>query len=139
MMQMGDSLPDWFEDLYDGISVTNMDTDNDDISDALEDLDDDGLNNRYEFLSGTDPTKADTDGNGTADGSEILLLGDVDNLTKQKFGLLPRTLNTDDDGPVAGLNDIDEITNGSNPGSSSSPQEFGALSITDAGQYIQIF
>jgi len=41
-----------------------------DPSDALVDLDGDGLTNLQEFLLGTDPRQADTDGDGAGDGQE---------------------------------------------------------------------
>jgi hypothetical protein len=41
--------------------------------DALQDPDADGLTNLLEFKNGTDPRNPDTDGDGTDDGSEVLL------------------------------------------------------------------
>ncbi len=44
---------------------------------ATGDADFDGLNNGQEFLAGTSPTKADTDGDGVSDELEIHLLGSL--------------------------------------------------------------
>ncbi|MCE9616549.1 MAG: hypothetical protein K8T26_19920 [Lentisphaerae bacterium] len=56
-----DGMPDWWEVAYFG------GTNRTDASDA----DTDGLNNRDEFLHGTDPTRADTDADGLSDGDEV--------------------------------------------------------------------
>ncbi len=58
-----DGLPDRWEDLY-GLDKTNP-------ADAGEDYDLDGVSNKEEFLHGTLPFNADTDGGGESDGSEI--------------------------------------------------------------------
>ncbi len=84
------------------------DTDNDGLADAWEQLyfgnltqtgaedpDHDGLSNAEELLAGTDPTKADTDGDGLSDGSEVKTLGTN-----------PKSADTDGDG----LSDSDEIS-----------------------------
>ncbi len=67
------------------------------------DTDDDGLSDAFETgTSGTDPTNADTDGDGRADGDEV---GPGDVITD------PNDPDTDDDGLVDG----DEIANGTDP------------------------
>lgn len=43
----------------------------DNPADAALDPDNDGLSNRREFLFGTDPRNADTDGDGVSDGDEV--------------------------------------------------------------------
>ncbi|SHK32018.1 PA14 domain-containing protein [Rubritalea squalenifaciens DSM 18772] len=65
-----DSLPDAWETAK-GLSAT----DNGLLDRAREgengDFDNDGLNNRAEYLAGTDPCNADTDGDGISDGQEV--------------------------------------------------------------------
>lgn len=58
-----DGMPDDFELKY-GLDPSNP-------SDALLDLDNDGLTNLEEFKAKTDPTNSDTDGDGTNDGKEL--------------------------------------------------------------------
>ncbi len=65
-----------------------------------EDTDQDGLSDRREVELGTDPNKADTDGDGLNDGDEVL-----------KFGTNP--LNPDTDGDS--FSDGQEIQNSYNP------------------------
>lgn len=60
----GDGLPDWYEALYPAILDPNNNTD------ASKDSDGDTLTNLQEFALGTDPTKADTDGDGLKDNVE---------------------------------------------------------------------
>ncbi len=57
-----DTLPDHFETLF-GLDIS--------LHDQMHDNDFDLLNNREEFLLGTDPTVADTDGDGIIDGLDI--------------------------------------------------------------------
>ncbi|TAK95582.1 MAG: DUF1800 family protein, partial [Verrucomicrobia bacterium] len=57
-----DGMPDVWEDLY----SFNKNS----AADATQDADGDGLNNRDEFLAGTNPRVADTDGDGIPDGLE---------------------------------------------------------------------
>ena len=65
-----DSLLDTWETQY-GLSVT----DNGLVDRAKEgengDFDSDGLNNREEYIAGTNPSNADTDGDGLSDGDEV--------------------------------------------------------------------
>ncbi|MFN6378661.1 MAG: tandem-95 repeat protein [Flavobacteriales bacterium] len=99
---------------------------------ATNDCDDDGLTNGEEATIGTDPTNPDTDGDGIEDGDEVLAGSnplnpcdpnadalptndcDDDGLTneeEQALGTDPIVADTDGDG----INDGDEVTNGSNP------------------------
>ena len=59
----GDSIPAWWENKY-GLS-------DEDTSDAIEDLDDDGLNNLDEFINRTSPIATDTDIDGLTDLEEL--------------------------------------------------------------------
>ncbi len=58
-----DGLPDSWENQYASF-------DSKDRWDATQDFDRDGLNNRAEFQTGTDPFNADTDGDGVVDGED---------------------------------------------------------------------
>ncbi len=57
-----DGMPDAWEDAY-GFNKFNP-------ADATQDADGDGLNNREEFLAGTNPRNVDTDGDGVRDNIE---------------------------------------------------------------------
>ncbi|TND04271.1 MAG: hypothetical protein FD120_1385, partial [Gammaproteobacteria bacterium] len=59
----GDGLPDSWETAY-GLNPLNA-------SDALLDGDNDGLTNSVEYQSNTNPTLADTDGDGVNDGADL--------------------------------------------------------------------
>jgi hypothetical protein len=69
-----DYLPDAWETQY-GLDL--QDNGHIDLSHQGEngDFDEDGLTNREEYLLGTDPTNADTDGDGESDGAEVNALG----------------------------------------------------------------
>jgi len=80
----GDGLPDAWENLYfKNLSQT-----------ASADPDNDGLTNAQELAAGTDPTKADTDGDGLSDKDEV-----------QTYKTNPSKADTDNDG----LSDKDEV------------------------------
>lgn len=66
----GDGLSDEWEILYD-LNPSRKDSDSNDVFDGDEDLDNDGLSNRDEFLAGSNPTVSDTDGDGLSDSQEI--------------------------------------------------------------------
>ena len=66
----GDGLHDEFETRFGVTDPALADSDADGLSDALEDLDGDGVGNISEQRYGTDPTDPDTDGDGTVDGLE---------------------------------------------------------------------
>jgi uncharacterized protein (DUF1800 family) len=59
-----DGMPDDWESAH-AFSPTNA-------ADATQDADGDGVNNRDEWLAGTDPREADSDGDGANDGTERL-------------------------------------------------------------------
>ncbi len=65
-----------------------------------EDADSDGLTNDQELQLGTDPNKADTDGDGLSDGDEV-----------KRYRTDPLKVNTDGDK----YSDAEEIKNGYNP------------------------
>jgi len=88
----GDGLPDDWEVAH-GLDPNNP-------VDALDDPDNDGLSTLAEYRLGTDPFKADTDGDGLSDGDEINL-----------FHTDPLLADTDGDGLRDGL----EVRTGSDP------------------------
>lgn len=93
----------------------NIDSDNDGLSDAEEELfgtnpfkadtDGDGLNDKFELESSLDPLNVDTDGNGILDCNEDIDEDKLSNLEEQKFNTSPIFEDTDGDG----LSDYDEI------------------------------
>lgn len=81
-----DGLPDWWEIDYFGDTISE---------DEAGDSDGDGVTNADEYANGTDPTEADTDGDGLVDGSD----GQV--ATSE----YPQGVNDDNDGYVDGESD----------------------------------
>lgn len=69
-----DYLPDSWETQY-GLSTTDNGLTDRAHEGENGDFDEDGLNNRLEYLAGTDPSNADTDGDGINDGAEMNSLG----------------------------------------------------------------
>jgi hypothetical protein len=67
----GDDLLDGFEYTYDTIDPLDVDSDGDNISDAREDPDEDGLPNVLEQRYGTEPLDEDTDSDGLTDSFEV--------------------------------------------------------------------
>lgn len=96
----GDGLLDGYEYNILGTSPTKTDTDGNDISDANEDFDGDGLSNLKEYQINTNPMLDDTDNDG---------LNDEDEVSKH----LTNPLESDSDEDK--LNDYDEIILGFNP------------------------
>ena len=83
----GDGLSDYDEFIKTGTSPTLNDTDNNGITDDLEDMDSDGLNNISEIVQKTNPFLPDTDDDGLLDGEEIL-----------EYFTNPLIVDTDEDG-----------------------------------------
>jgi hypothetical protein len=141
----GDGMPDWWENQY-------TPTLNPNVADASEDTDADGLTNLQEFqrtfpstpgaVIRTNPTVADTDGDGVNDGAEVNrtaggnpaptnpLVADTDGdglsdkvetgtgtfVSVNDTGSDPLKTDTDDDT----FTDLQEVLSGSNPNSSAS-------------------
>lgn len=113
--------PNWLDDDADGDGKTDGvegtgDVDGDGIPNYLDtddsdgptgDADADGLPNQLETATGTDPTKADTDGDGLLDGVEDANKDGVVDATETD----PRKADTDG----GGVADGQELTNGTNP------------------------
>jgi len=119
----GDGLPRWWEEDH-GFSDS-------DPTDAALDSDTDGLTNLQEFLAGTQPRLADTDGDGIPDGQEtstspLLADSDGDGLSDgfelaQSPPLNPNAIDSDGDGAPDGW----EIATGySATNASSTPPAF---------------
>ncbi len=125
----GDGLPDGYEVALRGAPL-NLDPTN--PSDALRDYDGDTLSAREEYLFGSDPTLADSDGDGFDDALERELgtnpvsangfPGKADSL---RVAYLNRQLR-DRDGD--GLTDNDEVLLGTNPDSRDSTVELQTIS-----------
>ncbi len=96
-----DYLPDAWEAQY-GLSIT----DNGAVDRLHEgengDFDSDGLTNRLEYLAGTDPTSADSDGNGVFDGSQYDNSGSGDSVQDYPVGTFVNNLNIHSFSNIAG-------------------------------------
>jgi RHS repeat-associated protein len=113
----GDGIPDNWENLN-GLNAS-------DPTDGIQDYDNDGLINLFEFTHKTNPFLPDTDGDGIPDGWEVTnglqpkindgsLDSDQDGLTNyQEFLHQTIPLNPDTDGD--GVTDGQEVANGTNP------------------------
>lgn len=96
----GDGLGDYYEVFVTYTDPTMADTDENGISDADEDFDEDGLTNLDELLNNTYPYIDDSDNDGLSDGAEV-----------NEYGTDPLVADTDGDE----LEDGDEIILGTNP------------------------
>lgn len=67
----GDGLPDGYEYYYLGTDPAKADSDDNGVSDADEDFDEDGLTNIEEYELSTNPFVADTDRDGLSDYDEV--------------------------------------------------------------------
>ncbi len=99
-----DNLPDGYEVLNLRTDPTIPDTDDNGVTDDLENFDEDDLNNYDEMLLGTDPFLADTDDDELKDCEEA-----------NYYGTDPLDPDTDNDGIL----DVDEINFNLNPNDSS--------------------
>ncbi|NLF16892.1 MAG: hypothetical protein GX595_06490, partial [Lentisphaerae bacterium] len=117
----GDGLPDWWEALYPTAGNPAADTDGD------------GLSNLFEYWSGTNPTVADSDGDGTPDGEEDTDGDRLSNADEQRFGTRPDIRDTDDDGYEDGeeLDPCDPLYSMSSPGAT--PRALNLAKVDAAG------
>ncbi|MBK1832506.1 discoidin domain-containing protein [Roseibacillus ishigakijimensis] len=135
-----DGLPDWFENNYPFLDPNSA-------ADASQDGDSDGLTNLEEyagiagsdFLGGTDPGNADTDGDGANDATEVKTVlsnpfdpdTDGDGLTDGEelntYSTSPLLADTDEDG----FSDSFEIDFGTSPTDGSDVPLHTAISILD--------
>jgi hypothetical protein len=130
----GDGIPDHVEDMY--AFLDRMDS-----SDAALDYDSDGLTNLEEFIHGTRPDLADTDGDELSDGDEINIHStspilpdtDGDGLTDSAEILVhhtdPRSIDSDGDHFFDGW----EVTAGSDPTLDSSTPNGATIQFLGTG------
>lgn len=109
----GDGMPDDFE-LANGLNPNNP-------IDALEDMDTDGLTNLEEFNLGTGVNNADTDGDGIADGEEVMAGND---------GFITN--------PLLGDSDGDGIWDGLEVSSGTDPNDAGSFNLAATLNYIEV-
>lgn len=103
----GDGLPDGYEYYYLGTDPAKIDSDDNGISDADEDFDEDGLTNIEEYNLSTNPFVKDSDYDGLSDYDEVY-----------KYNTDPTKHDTDEDK----VTDGDEIILGLDP---NNPATFG--------------
>ena len=107
----GDGLPEWWEQLYGG------------GLNAADDLDLDGLDALAEFLEGTNPLLADSDGDGLDDAEEVLTYftdpneadSDQDGLGDAEEVLVHGSDPNDPDSDDDGIDDFTEVSAGLDP------------------------
>ena len=111
----GDGLDDYYESFMTFTKLNDTDSDDNGITDDIEDLDEDGLSNIIELENKTHPWNEDTDDDGIIDGDEINihnsnpLVKDTDNdglIESDELKLGTEILNKDTDGD--GILDGDE-------------------------------
>ena len=119
----GDGMPDDWERSH-GMDPRSTDGENG----ADGDIDQDGLTNIEEYLTGNDPRNGDSDGDGKADADEDF---DGDGLSNSDefavHGTLPNEVDTDDDG----LTDWEELTASTDPTYVRPPVSFPPSDATD--------
>nr|WP_238930442.1 M4 family metallopeptidase [Vibrio sp. S9_S30] len=113
-----DGIPDTWEQEY-GLDPNNP-------SDAILDLDNDGLTNLQEFTHQTNPSMSDTDSDKLSDAEEVLEIGTDPNLSdtdsdsipdgwEHKHGLDPLHDDSDLDSDSDNLSHLNEFNYGTNP------------------------
>ncbi|MCE9615013.1 MAG: S8 family serine peptidase [Lentisphaerae bacterium] len=121
----GDGIPDWWAEAYGfdprGSSIANADADGD------------GVKNYTEYLAGTHPQMADSDGNGTQDADEDPDGDGLTTLQEQTLQTHPLRADTDDDGVSDGV----ESHDGTNPLNAYSPEHTRAL-VLDGSHRLRV-
>ncbi len=135
----GDGLPDWWEIKY---NLNPLSAAGDDG--AWGDPDHDGLNNRAEYLAGTNPKAWDTDGDGIGDydsrrgpgtrtWGELYMAGDgIPDLWKVQYGLSPDYYLAHEDADGDGWSNYAEYQAGTDP---SNPSNFPLPGISGTVHY----
>lgn len=134
----GDGLPDWWEQLY------NLDpNDATGNNGAWGDVDNDGLNNRAEYLAGTNPRNSDTAGDGIGDydsrsgpyhrtWGEMFMDGDgMPDTWEMQYGLDPYHYDANLDLDNDGWSNYAEYLAGTNPNDSTSYPQPSVLGSAD--------
>jgi hypothetical protein len=114
------------------------------VKSAVADGDRDGLTNWSEFRGHTDPRRADSDRDGTPDGSEDRDADGLDNASEQRAGTNPGTRDSDHDGrPDAredadrdGLANLAEQRTANDPGDPDSDDDGIADGAENAGRVV---
>jgi len=121
-----DGIPDWWCVAYgfdpSGAPIADLDPDRD------------GLSNYYEFLAGTHPRMADSDGNGVSDADEDLDGDGLTNRQEQEQKTNPLMADTDDDG----LSDAQEVTVGTDALSAYDPEVRRAMWFRDGTYRLKV-
>jgi hypothetical protein len=114
------------------------------VKSAVADNDKDGLTNYVEYRAHTNPKKADTDKDGTPDGSEDFDKDKLDNATEQRAGTNPGAKDSNHNGKADaredadhdGLNNLAEQNTANDPGDPDSDDDGTKDGGENAGQVV---
>lgn len=129
-----DGIPDAYEDAHPAILNKNN------AADATQDPDGDNLNNKNEYLKGSDPQNPDTDGDGLNDGADVAaggspLLADTDSDGLSDFveATVHNSLLNDSDSDNDNFSDSYEAATGSSLTNAASTPNGTTLTILGTG------